>query len=81
MLVDEGFDPATGQIKKTDSGFKRLTRGFMAGKWYMNVGNILYFLGALALAGLGAYAAIENLIGAFAAGAANSFVCKSPLSG
>jgi len=45
----------------------------------MNVFNVLYSMGALAMAGLGAYGAIENLINAFASGATNSFVCKSPL--
>jgi len=40
-----------------------------------------YMLGALTLAGLGAYGAIENLILAFGAGAANSYSCHSPLDG
>ena len=81
MRADEGFDPATGEVRRSDGGLKRIMRGFMADRWYMNVWNVLYTLGALALAGLGAYAAISNLKAAFAAGAANSFVCKSPLSG
>ena len=81
MRADEGFDPATGEVRRSDSGFKRIMRGFMADRWWMNVWNVFYCLGALALAGLGAYAAIENLKAAFASGASNSYVCKSPLEG
>ena len=81
MLPDEGFDPATGITKRHDHGIKRLMRGFFAGRWYVNIWNVIYFLGALCLAALGGYAAIENLITAFASGASNSFVCLSPLDG
>lgn len=81
MRADEGFDPATGETRRVDGGVKRFVRGFMGERWYMNVFNVLYMLGAMAMAGLGAYAAIENLIDAFDAGAANSFVCQSPLEG
>lgn len=77
----EGFDPSTGRVNRSDRGFKRVMRGFLADRWYMNAFNVLYMLGALALAGLGAYSAIENLISAFAKGAANSFTCHSPLEG
>ncbi|TVY75724.1 N amino acid transport system protein [Lachnellula suecica] len=80
MLPEEGFDPATGNVRKVDSGIKRIIRGFFAKAWYLNVANILYCLGGLTLAALGSYGAIENLINAFASGATNSFVCKSPLS-
>lgn len=59
MQDGEGFNPATGQVVKHDSGVKRFMRGFMRGRWYMNIFNILYFLGALTLAALGAYGAIE----------------------
>lgn len=79
MTADEGFDPATGQTVRRDGGFKRIMRGFMGYRWYMNVFNILYCLGSLCLAALGAYGAINNLIAAFASGTTNSFVCKSPL--
>ncbi|TVY37033.1 N amino acid transport system protein [Lachnellula subtilissima] len=72
------FDPATGTETKTGKGF---LKGFFADKWYMNCFNLVYMLGALAMAGLGSYAAIENLINAFKSGASNSFVCKSPLDG
>jgi amino acid permease len=79
MLPEEGFDPATGSFARRDSGPRRWIRGFFAQKWYMNAFNVVYTLGALALAGLGSYGAIENLITAFASGTTNSFVCKSPL--
>ena len=81
MSADEGFDPSTGAVNRSDSGVKRVVRGFMAKRWYMNVFNVLYMLGAFALAGMGAYSAIENLISAFDEGAANSFTCHSPLQG
>lgn len=80
-LADEGFDPATGQTVRRDSGIKRLMRGFFARSWYLNVANIIYMLGALALAGLGAYGACINLINAFKGDTVNSFVCHSPLDG
>ena len=46
-LNESGFDPITGQVQRTDSGMKRIVRGFFARKWYINVLNFLYFLGAL----------------------------------
>ena len=79
MLPDEGFEPSTGTFARKDSGLKRWVRGFFGTRWWMNVFNVLYMLGAFALAGLGSYGAIENLISAFKSGATNSFVCKSPL--
>lgn len=75
----EGYDPATGQTNLRDRGFRRMMRGFMARRWYVNVFNVLYTGGALALAGLGAYSAIEVLINAFKSSRTTSFVCKSPL--
>jgi hypothetical protein len=53
----------------------------MARRWWVNVLNVFYTLGALALAGLGAYSAIEVLINAFQQSRTTSFVCKSPLAG
>jgi hypothetical protein len=81
MQAGEGYDPATGQVVRHDSGMKRMMRGFMKGKWYMNVFNILYTLGALCLAALGAYSAIEVLKNAFKNSTTTSFVCHSPLDG
>jgi hypothetical protein len=33
----EGVDPATGVVARQDGGIKRLVRGFMSGRWYLNV--------------------------------------------
>jgi hypothetical protein len=76
---DEDFDPAKGTLMRRDSGMKRIMRGFMAGKWYINVLNVLYCLGALVCAGLGLWASIENLILIYAVPQLNAFSCKSPL--
>lgn len=78
MREGEGFDPATGQITRHDSGPKRWARGFCSGMWYLNCWNVIYFLGALVTAGLGMYAAIENLIEAYAKPQLNAFSCTSP---
>ncbi|KAJ7339932.1 putative amino acid transporter [Mycena albidolilacea] len=77
----EGYDPTTGQTVRHDSGFKRMVRGFMARRWWVNVANIIYMLGALALGGLGAYSSIIVLMDAFKSNRTTSFVCKSPLDG
>jgi hypothetical protein len=79
MQPGEGFDPATGRVTRHDGGIKRWARGFMRGWWYMNVFNVLYVIGALATAGLGAYSACEGLIAAFATPQTNAFSCHSPL--
>lgn len=84
MQDGEGFDPATGNTVRHDGGIKRFIRGFVAQKpkrLMMSVFNVFYFLGALALAGLGAYSAITVLTNAFAQSTTTSFVCKSPLDG
>ncbi|KAJ7269016.1 putative amino acid transporter [Mycena rebaudengoi] len=77
----EGYHPTTGQTVRHDSGFKRMARGFMARRWWVNVANIIYMLGALALGGLGAYSSIIVLTDAFKSNRMTSFVCKSPLDG
>lgn len=79
MLEGEGFDPATGNIIRHDGGMKRILRGFMAGRWYINVFNVIYLGGALATAGLGAYAAIVQMKSAFENPQLNAFSCNSPL--
>lgn len=82
----EGFQPETGEVIRHDSGVRRLMRGFFFPGWatsrffYMSVFNIFYTLGALALAGLGAYASIVTLKNAFATSVTTSFTCKSPVS-
>ena len=80
LQAGEGFDPATGVVTKHDSGIKRWVRGFVSGPWYINAWNVIYLGGALVTAGLGAYAAIEGLIAAFADPQVNAFSCQSPLN-
>lgn len=80
----EGFNPATGAVVHHDHGLKRFARSFrsMGGKRvFFSVFNVFYFLGALALAGLGAYSAITGLMEAYAGSVTTSFTCKSPLDG
>lgn len=77
--ADEGFDPTTGPAARRDSGIQRIMRGFLAKKWYINVLNILYCLGAFVCAGLGMWASIENLIAVYAIPQLNAFTCTSPL--
>jgi hypothetical protein len=62
---NEGFDPVTGETRRKDRGVKRWLRGFWTGKWYFNVWYVIHAGGALAVAGLGAYAACQGLIDAF----------------
>lgn len=76
-----GFDPTTGVTNHRDGGIRRFLRGFFGRNIFWNIANFVYFLGALALAGLGAYSAIESLIVAFALNTTSSYVCKSPLDG
>jgi len=84
---NEGFNPTTGEVTRSDTGFGRHIRGFTIGhsivhpKFFLNVFNILYFLASLALAGLGAYASITVLKDAFQANRTTSFTCHSPLDG
>lgn len=76
---DGDFDPASGPVARSDSGLKRIIRGFFAKAWYINVLNILYCLGALVCAGLGMWASLENLIAIYAVPQLNAFTCTSPL--
>ena len=78
MTHTDGYDPASGTTTTTKSGFSRLMSGFMAKRWYMNAFNVIFFLGAMALAGLGAYGSLEVIIAQFAAGTTDAFTCKSP---
>lgn len=80
IRAGEGYDPATGEIIRTDSGIKRLMRGFMAKRWWLNVLLVLYTIGSLAVSGLGAYSAIKGLIAAFSIPELNAFTCTSPLN-
>ncbi|KAI7189897.1 oligopeptide transporter protein [Hortaea werneckii] len=80
MRSDEGFDPTSGQIIRHDSGYKRWMRGFMK-KWYMNIFDSIYFLGALAVAGLGIYASVISMHQSFSSGTITAFTCKNPAGG
>jgi hypothetical protein len=80
MQPGEGFDPTTGQVIYHDRGLKRWIRGFFAKRWYLNVWHFIYAGGALAVSGLGAYAACESLIDAFKNPQINAFSCQSPLN-
>jgi len=73
----EGFDPSTGQVVRHDAGFKRLMRGYMK-KWHINTFDVIYFLGSLAVAGLGIYAAVISMHDAFAGGNLTPFTCQNP---
>lgn len=75
----EGFDPATGQTIRHDTGVKRWVRGFFAKRWYVNVFNFFFFLGALVTAALGMYSSIEGIISAFSIGRATAFSCTGPI--
>ncbi|KAL9055933.1 MAG: hypothetical protein Q9162_003229 [Coniocarpon cinnabarinum] len=94
IQAGEGFDPATGEVTRHDSGIKRWIRGFFSAEKEGGVGmrkswgklqialncfNIIYFLGALCVCALGMYAAIEQLIEAYATPEVNAFSCHSPL--
>lgn len=57
----EGFDPTTGQVLRCDNQVRRWIRGFFAGgivQVAVNIWHVIYFLGTLAMCGLGMYAAI-----------------------
>lgn len=83
MQDGEGWDPTTGNTTHHDRGVSRYFRGFFGAghrrRAMVNVFNVLYCGGALAMAGLGAYSSIEVLSKAFDANTTNSYVCKSPL--
>ena len=80
MTPGAGFNPVTGQTTSAHGGLlTRLWKGFWADKWYINVWHVIHAGGALATAGLGAYAAIEGMIDAFKNPQVNSFTCRSPL--
>jgi hypothetical protein len=79
MTPDSGFNPTTGQTNSAYRGLLRLWKGFWADKWYINVWHVIHAGGALATAGLGAYAAIQGMIEAFKNPQVNSFTCRSPL--
>lgn len=59
----EGFDPVTGQVKRTETTAQRWIRGFFTGGLFqvgVNVWHVIYFLASLAMCGLGMYAAVDG---------------------
>ncbi|KAI1848050.1 hypothetical protein JX266_006163 [Neoarthrinium moseri] len=78
MMPNEQFDPTTDTFSFQDQGFQRYYRGFMQ-RPFLNIFNIIYFLGGLVCCALGCYAAIFQLTTAFQNGVTTSFTCKSPV--
>ncbi|POS75708.1 transmembrane amino acid transporter [Diaporthe helianthi] len=74
----ESFDEVSRTYHRVDHGWRRLARGFMK-RPVFHVWNLIYLLGTLAACGLGCYASILQLMGAFESGVATSFSCSSPV--
>ncbi|KAG8163659.1 hypothetical protein KVR01_006956 [Diaporthe batatas] len=74
----EAFDETSRTFTRVDHGWRRLARGFMK-RPVFHTWNLIYLLGTLATCGLGCYASILQLIGAFESGVATSFSCSSPV--
>ncbi|KAF7309787.1 Aa-trans domain-containing protein [Mycena indigotica] len=82
MAADYPFNPATGMPNRVDTwqDWSRWKRGLFSGRWYFKLFNFLLMLAALAMAGLGLWAAGETAKTVFSsAGAATSFGCKAPV--
>jgi hypothetical protein len=78
MQDGEGFDPHTGVVTRHDSGIKRILRGYRK-SFLLNTWHVIFFLGSLVTAALGAYSAIMSLINAFKNPQVTAFTCHSPL--
>lgn len=79
VLPGEGFDPATGQVTQLDRGPKRWLRGFWKNRFLLNTWHLIFFLGSMVTAALGAYSAIIALRDAFEVPQITAFTCHSPL--
>jgi len=78
ILPEELFDPVTGQVpNRVDSGIKRWMRGYRK-KFLLNTFDVIYFLAALATAGLGIYASVIGMHETFASTALTPFTCQNP---
>ncbi|OJJ68378.1 hypothetical protein ASPBRDRAFT_32979 [Aspergillus brasiliensis CBS 101740] len=79
-LPGEGYNPATGETIRHDSGMQRYIRGFKK-HWVLNLFCIFYFCGGLACSGMGMWAAVESLLEVFGPGGtvATSFGCTAPV--
>jgi len=59
----EGFDPATGEVRRSVSTVRRWVRGFFSGGRFqvaINIWHVIYFLCSLSMCGLGMYAAVDG---------------------
>lgn len=79
ILPEETFDPATGHARRVDSGIRRWIRGYRK-QLLQNTFDVLYFLAALATAGLGIYAAVISMHQSFTAPGSQitPFSCINP---
>lgn len=78
-LPGEGFDPATGVTTRYDSGVKRWIRGFTK-TWYISLPILIYVGCGLASSGMGTWAAILALEGAYGPNGSvlTSWTCVNP---
>ena len=63
----DGFDPATGEVKRQGTTMQRHIRGFTSGgrlQVAINVWHVIYFLASLAMCVLGMYASIQGYVSA-----------------
>ena len=74
----EGFDPATGQTIRHDSGMTRYIRGFKQDIIW-NTFHVIFFLGSATTAVLGIYSAIVGMIQSYGEGVTTTFSCNSPV--
>lgn len=77
MLPEEEFNPTTGEVTRVDGGAQRWIRGFMK-KPFRNTFDTIYFVCALATAGLGIYASVLGMNQAFTTSDITPFTCNSP---
>lgn len=77
MLPEESFDPRTGEAIRVDEGWTRWIRGYKK-KWAINTFDIVYFLAALATAGLGLWASITGMHNTFKTTPITPFTCTNP---
>jgi hypothetical protein len=75
----EGFNPATGEVIQLDKGLKRWLRGYWKNGVWLNTWHLIFFLGSLVTAALGAYSATIALIDAFEVPQITAFTCHSSL--
>jgi hypothetical protein len=79
MLAEEEFDPATGQVNRRDAGWTRWMRGYRK-RMFINTFDTIYFVCALATAGLGIYASVLGMHATFTApdSKITPFTCANP---